>query len=86
MISWVNNSMDVGDIQLSVNVLMVSEYFPVQKYVIHIYVTQIDVQSLIDVQSSNPCPISMSQTSVPQIYVLFFKLTSNYVTSIRSDF
>jgi hypothetical protein len=45
VISWVNNSMDVGDIQLSVNVLMVSEYFPVQKYVIHIYVTQIDVQS-----------------------------------------
>ena len=65
MISWVNNTMDVGDIQLSINVLMVSEYFPVQKYVIHIYVTQIDVQSLIDVQSSNPCPISMSQTSVP---------------------
>ena len=33
--------------------------------------THIDVQPLIDVQSSNPCPISTSQTSVPQIYVLF---------------
>jgi len=33
--------------------------------------TQIDVQPLIDVQSSNPCLISTSQTSVPQIYVLF---------------
>jgi len=30
--------------------------------------TQIDVQSLIDVQSSNTCPIYTSQTSVPQIY------------------
>ena len=26
----------------------------------------------IDVQSSNPCPISTSQTSQPQIYVFFF--------------
>ena len=33
--------------------------------------TQIDVQPLKNVQSSNPCPISMSQTSVPQIYVIF---------------
>ena len=32
---------------------------------------QIDVQSLIDVQSSNPCLISTTQTSGPQIYVLF---------------
>ncbi len=31
--------------------------------------TQIDVQFLIDVKSSNPCPISTSQTS--QVYVLF---------------
>jgi len=55
--------------------------------------TQIDVQTLIDVQSSNPCPISTSQTSVPQIYVLFqilkpmavshfLKSTSNDVTDI----
>ena len=33
--------------------------------------TRIHVQSLIDVQSSNPCSIPTSQTSVPQIYVLF---------------
>jgi hypothetical protein len=33
--------------------------------------TQIDVQPLIEVQSSNPSPISTSQTSVPQIYVIF---------------
>jgi hypothetical protein len=33
--------------------------------------TQIDFQPLIDVQSSNPHPISMSQTSVRLIYVLF---------------
>ena len=33
--------------------------------------TQIDVHPLIDVQSSNSSPISTSQTSVPQIYVLF---------------
>jgi hypothetical protein len=41
--------------------------------------TQIDIQPLIDVQSSNPCLISTSQTSVPQIYVLFqiLKLVSN---------
>ena len=37
----------------------------------YIFKTQINVQPLIDVQSSNPCPISKSQTSVPQIYVLF---------------
>jgi hypothetical protein len=35
--------------------------------------TQFDVQPLINVQSSNPCPISTSHTSVPQIYVLFSK-------------
>jgi len=51
----------------------------------------------IDIQSSNPCPISTSQTSVPQIYVLFFKFSnwrpmtslayaSNYVTPVRSGF
>ena len=33
--------------------------------------TQIDVEPLIDIQSSNPCPIFMSQTSVLQNYVLF---------------
>jgi replication-associated recombination protein RarA len=38
--------------------------------------TQIDIQPLIDVQSSNPCLISTSQTSVPQIYVLFQILKS----------
>ena len=32
---------------------------------------QINVQPLIDVQSSSPCLISMSQTSVSQIYVFF---------------
>ena len=36
----------------------------------HMYIckTQNDVQPLIDVQSSNSCPISKSQTSVPLIY------------------
>ena len=29
--------------------------------------TQINIQPVIDVQSSNPCPISTSQISVPQI-------------------
>ena len=40
---------------------------------LHIYIckTQIDVQPLIDVQSSNPGPISTSQTSVSPTYVLF---------------
>ena len=38
--------------------------------------TQIDDQSLIDVQSTNPCPISTSQTSVPQIYFPFFKFSN----------
>ena len=33
--------------------------------------TQIDIQLLIKIQSSNPCPISISQTSVPHIFVLF---------------
>ena len=37
----------------------------------YIYKNQIDIQSLIDIQSSNPCPISTSQTSVAQIDVLF---------------
>ena len=51
--------------------------FPSNKikwYILYICKTQIDVQplSLIDVQSSNPCPISTSETSLPQIYVLFF--------------
>ena len=43
----------------------------IQEELEYICKTQIDVQSLIDVQSSNPCPISTSQKSVPQIYVLF---------------
>ena len=34
--------------------------------------TKIDVLSLIDIQSSNICPISKSQTFVPQINVLLF--------------
>ena len=38
---------------------------------IYICKTPIDVQPLINIQSSNPCPNSMSQTSAPQIYVLF---------------
>ena len=38
---------------------------------IYLCKTQIDVQPLVDVQSSNSCPISTSQTSVHQIYVLF---------------
>jgi hypothetical protein len=37
----------------------------------YIYKNQIDIQSLIDIQSSNPCPISTSQTPVAQIDVLF---------------
>ena len=40
-------------------------------YNIYIYVRLRSTQSLIDVQYLNPRPISMSQTSVPQIYVLF---------------
>ena len=46
---------------------------------VYICKTQVNVQSLIDVQSSNPCPIPSSQTSVPQIYVLFhiLKLAPN---------
>ena len=39
--------------------------------------TWIDIQTLIDIQSSNPCLISMSQTSVPQIYVLFSNFQIN---------
>ena len=37
------------------------------RYIHCICKTQIDVQALIDVQSSNPCPNSTLQTSVPQI-------------------
>ena len=37
---------------------------------INICKTQIDVQALIDIQSSNPCLISTSQATVPQIYAL----------------
>ena len=62
-------------------------------YFLYICKTWINVQPLIDVQSSNPCPNSTSQTSVPQIYVLFqilksvavshfFKSTSNDVTDV----
>jgi hypothetical protein len=52
--------------------LCVATFFSaVPAYGIYICKTQIGVQSLIDVQSSNPCPIYMSQTSVPHIYVLF---------------
>jgi len=40
------------------------------KFLIYVRL-KIDVQPLIDVQSSNQCSISTSQTSVPQIYVLF---------------
>jgi len=40
--------------------------------------TQIDIQPLIDVQSSNPYLISTWQTSVTRIYVLF----SNYQIGI----
>jgi len=42
---------------------------------LYICKTQIDVQPLIDVQSSNTCQISTSQTSVPQIGVQFSKLS-----------
>jgi len=48
--------------------------------------TQINVQPLIDVQSSNPCPIFTSQTSVPQIYVLFFKLSNWHPILISMSF
>jgi hypothetical protein len=55
---------------------------------IYICKTQINIQSLIDVQSSNPCPIPTSQTSVPQIYVPFhiLKLAPNDVTAVSSGF
>ena len=46
--------------------------------------TQIDVQPLIDIQSSNSCLISTSQTSVPQIYVLFSILNSNRRPILKS--
>lgn len=42
--------------------------------VIHHYINICKTQ--IDVQSSNPCRISMSQTLVPQIYVLFCKFSN----------
>jgi len=45
--------------------------FNLEHYTQYICKIQIHVQPLIDVQSSNPRPISTSQTSVPQIYVLF---------------
>ena len=38
--------------------------------------TQINVQPLVDITSSNLRPITTSQTSVPQIYVLFQILKS----------
>ena len=37
---------------------------------------QIAVQPLIDIQSLNPSQIATSQTSVPLIYVLFFKFSN----------
>jgi hypothetical protein len=43
----------------------------------HICKTQIDVQSLIDVQSSNQCPI-LKYMAVFH----FLKSTSNYVTDV----
>ena len=48
--------------------------------------TQIDVQPLIDIQSSNPYLISTSQTSVPQIYVLFQILKSVSNSQIYGHF
>ena len=48
--------------------------------------TQISVQPLIDIQSSNQCPISTSQTSVPQIYVLFQMLKSGSYSQIDGRF
>jgi len=47
---------------------------------IYIYICvckiQIAVQPLIDIQSLNPGQIATSQTSVPLIYVLFFKFSN----------
>ena len=43
--------------------------------------TQIDVLPLIYLLSSNLCPISKSQTSVPQIYVLFFQILKSASSS-----
>jgi hypothetical protein len=43
--------------------------------------TQIDVEPLIDVQSSNPCPISMSQICTSDIWS-FRKSTSNNGTDV----
>jgi hypothetical protein len=40
----------------------------------------------IDVQSSNPCPISTSQTSVPQIYVFLQILISAFNSQIYGHF
>ena len=50
----------------------------------HICKTQILVQLLIDVQSSNICPISMSQTFVPHIYVIFILKISNQRPILKS--
>ena len=53
--------------------------------IIYICKTQIDIKIQIDVQSSNPCLISMSQLSVPQMSMAishFLKSTSNDVTDI----
>ena len=45
---------------------------------VYVYICKIrvDVQPLIDIQSSNSCPISTSRTSVSQIYILFQILKS----------
>jgi hypothetical protein len=59
-------------------------------YIVHIYIckSQIAVQPLINVLPSNPCPISTSQTFVPQIYVPlfphFFLIFIIYMIRLRS--
>ena len=67
-------------------------------YKMYICKTQIDIQSLSDDQSSNPCPFHTSQTSVRTSDLCpFFKFsnwrpltslayTLNYVTPVRSGF
>jgi hypothetical protein len=45
--------------------------------------TQISIQPLVDVHSSNPCPISTSQTSVPLDPCPFFKFSMRLVRGYK---
>ena len=44
--------------------------------------SQYTCKTQINVKSSNPCPISTSQTSVPQIYVLFSMMSLTYALTL----